>query len=192
MKRFFLLAAAAALVLSSCEKDEESNTPTTPTPNVTASHSYVNSPEGASLTLTLPDGSEETLNGSVILGWDSGALLNSNYFRMLRISAGGRSFYLRYNLVNGSDWREEVGQEHGLYNTPFLLQFSADMASTVVEWYCPSCPDIESNASGTVSLELDVNTPLGIYDMVGEVDATFTEGFQEYRVTGRFWAEQLD
>lgn len=186
------MACTAALFLVGCEKDDESTTPITPAPVVSTAYGYVNSPEGSSLTLTLPDGSEETLNGSAILGWDSGALLNGNYFRMLRISGGGRTFYLRYNLLEGSDWRAEVAQEHTLYNTPFLLQFSADMTSTVVEWYCPSCPDIESNASGTVSLELDVNTPLGIYDMVGEVDATFTEGFQEYRVTGRFWAEQLD
>ncbi|MGF1565578.1 MAG: hypothetical protein ACFCUH_09435 [Flavobacteriales bacterium] len=192
MKRFIFMACSAALFLVGCEKDDESNTPTPSPPSVTVAHSYVNSEEGSSFTLTLPDGSIENLSGSTIIGWDTGSLLNLNYFKQLRISSGGRTFYLRYNLVNGSTWRDEVEQTHSLYNTPFLLQFSSDMSDTVVEWYCPSCQDINGNASGTVTLLLDVNTPLGVYDMVGEVDATFTQGWDQYHVTGKFWAQNLD
>lgn len=186
------MACMAAFFSVGCEKNDESAPPTPPTPSVTVAYNYVNSEEGSSFTLTLPDGSVENLSGSTIIGWDTGSLLNLNYFKQLRISSGSRTFYLRYNLVNGSTWQEEVAQSHSLYNTPFLLQFSSDMGETFVEWYCPSCPDIESNASGTVSLELDVNTPLGIYDMVGEVDATFTQGWDQYHITGKFWAENLD
>ena len=191
MKNVFLVLALASLVLFGCEKEENEPTVNTGGGGGGGSYGYVSGPQGANLSVTYPDGTTESLSGSSVIGWDGGQLLNGNFWKQLRISADGNTFFLRYNMVQGTDWEAEVAQEWGLYNFPFLLQYSADMTDTAVEWYCPSCDDFEENASGNVELELDVNTPGGMYDVVGSIDATFTINGLQTTVEGNFWAQEL-
>ncbi|WP_306640524.1 hypothetical protein [Sanyastnella coralliicola] len=189
MKNFALILFALTLVMAGCKKEEE---------NVSygggsgSSTGQVTGPEGSSFTVTYPDGSTASLNGATVIGWDGGQLLNYNFWKQLRISVDGNTFFLRYNMVQDTDWSTEVQEEHGLYNFPFLLEYSSDMDDTFVELYCPFCDDFDENASGTVTLELDKPTVNGVYDVVGEIDATFTLNGQQTHIEGSFWAQELD
>ena len=149
-------------------------------------------PEGASFTVTCPDGSTAQLEGETVVGWDGGQLLNYNYWRQLRMTVDGNTFFLRFNIPQETEWQDAVEGESSLYNFPFLLEYSSDMDDVYVELYCPSCDDFEGNASGTVTVELDASTPQGACEVVGTVDARVTVYSQDTEISGSFWATELD
>ena len=173
----------------SCKKEEETSGNTGG--GGATSYGYVTTPEGVSLKITHPDGTVENRSGDNVNGWSSGQLLNLNFYRQLSLYDGEQSWFLRYSLLQDADVDAELYTEQALYNQPFLLQWTADMDDTIVEFYAPFSDEIEGNSTGTVTLEKDVNTPLGIYEVVGTIDATFTNNGLTYTVEGNFWAEDL-
>jgi hypothetical protein len=193
MKKLLLLTFAA-LTLVACKKDEEngSNSSATNSGSGGGDFGYVAGPEGGEIVVTYPDGTSEELAVTSIIGWDGGNLLNYNYWKQIRLGTEMGTFFLRYNLLQEHDWQTEVQGLNEFYNFPFLLQYSQDMDDKIVELYCPSCDDIEGNASGQVNLTTNVPTPSGTYDVIGTFFAEFTEFGQTIEVSGTFWAEELN
>ncbi|MEO0403913.1 MAG: hypothetical protein AAF193_03485, partial [Bacteroidota bacterium] len=171
MKRGILVFFAIAMIFASCKKEEE---PTRGGSSSGSGFGFVTTPEGSSFTITFPDGSTETRSGDQVTGWHGGQLLNYNFYKQLIIYDGQESHYLRWSMLEDTDWEAEVQEEAGLYNFPFLLQYSQDMTSTVVEYYVPYSDDFEENASGDVQVELDKSILGEVYDVFGTVNATFT------------------
>lgn len=125
-----------------------------------------------------------------VIGWDNGVLLELNYWRQLRISTDMGTFFLRYNLPADYDWETEIQGTHQFYNFPYLLEYSSDMNGMFVEVYCPSCDEVEGNASGMATVILDASTPLGTYAVLGEIDADFILNGQTTTIEGLFWLEE--
>lgn len=189
-KLIWLCLVGAALLFNSCKKDEENSGP--PASNGGTQYGFVSTPEGCSFEITYPDGSTEERTGSFVSGWNSGQLLNYNFFRQLSINDGEDSWFLRFSMVQGTDWENEVLGEHSLYSTPFLLQWTQDMDETVVEFYSPNNDVIQGNSFGTVLLTPNVQVAGTTYDLIGEVEASFTSFGQTTSVSGVFWVQELD
>ncbi|NQX90610.1 MAG: hypothetical protein HRT74_00400 [Flavobacteriales bacterium] len=190
MKKGLLVFFAIAIALVSCKKEEEETTRSGGSSGT--GFGYVTTPEGAVFTITHPDGTTESRSSDFVSGWHGGQLLNSNYWKQLIIYDGQESHYLRWNMLADADWEAEVQEEGGLYNFPFLLQYSQDMTGTIVEYYVPFSDDFEGNASGNVEVELDKSILGEVYDVFGSVDATFTVNGLQTHVEGNFWAKDLD
>ena len=189
-KLIWLWFVGAALLFNSCKKDEE-NTGRAAS-NGGTQYGVVTTPEGCSFEITYPDGTTEVRTGTSVSGWNGGQLLNLNFFRQLSIYDGQDSWFLRFSMVQGTDWENEVLGEHDLYDFPFLLQWSADMDETVVEFYSPNNDEIEGNSYGTVVLTPNIQVAGSTYELYGEVDASFTVYGQTTTVSGAFWAQELD
>lgn len=190
MKKLLLLTFAT-IALVACNKEEnESDGSGSGNTGGTGGYSYVDGTEGGEFTVTSPGGATETIAVSSVIGWDGGMLLNSNYWRQVRLSTSMGTFFLRYNLPQEYEWQTEIQGTHALYNFPFLLEYSSDMDGMFVELYCPTCDDVEGNAAGMATVVLDVPTPSGVNDIVGEIDAEFTHNGQTTTVEGLFWLEE--
>ncbi len=170
--------------------DSDSDLDDTQPPNpFSASLSTITGEEGAAF--TVPNaGQSSARTGVVVLGWDSGALLDGAFFRLLRISASP-TLNLRFNLPQGADADAVIySGDHDLY--PFLvnLQDTQDLGDTLVELYTTSGEPL-GHASGTVRLRQDVSVNGTVYDLIGEVEATFTSGASSWLYTGLFWDQDL-
>lgn len=192
MKRQLLLFCAV-LTLFACDKDDnEPSGSNSGNSSGSGGYSYVSGPEGGDFTITHSDGSTENVAATAVIGWDGGMLLEGNYWRQLRLSTSVGTFFLRYNLPADYEWETEIQGTHSLYNFPYLLEYSTDMDGMYVEVYCPTCDDFEGNASGFATVVIDAPTPSGTYDVVGEIEADFTEFGQTTTIEGVFWAEELN
>lgn len=186
MKKYFLLSSMIVVILLGCKKEEVE-----PATSSGLIYGFVTEDEGSLFTIVQPDGTQVTVVGENVLGWDSGNLLNGSFFHMLRVQVGDTYCFLKYSFPSGSNWQQEIELYQSLIATPFELQDSGNMTSTVVEWYAPSSEEWTGNASGTAVLQLNEDLDGTIYDLYGIVDGTFNGVGGEYHVHGQFWKREI-
>ena len=159
------------------------------------SFGYVQTEEGSNLTLRHPDGTEESIDSDVILGWINGQLLEGNYSKQLRIGTQIGAMELRMSFPSGAPPTGLIEGVHELRGFRLLLEDTQVLDSVQVELFFQSSDppfDGLTNATGTVEIFLDVNTPLGVYDIAGEIDAKIMGADGQYGIIGTFWARTID
>lgn len=156
---------------------------------------FVIGEEGSDLTLRRPDGSEEAIDGDVVLGWINGQLLEGNYFKQLRIGTDVGTMELRMSFPGDAPPTGLIEGVHQLRGTRLLLEDTQalDDVSTEVFFQSTDLPlDGLTNATGMVEIFLDANTGLGPYDIAGEIDAEIIGTDGTYAIDGFFWARNID
>lgn len=195
MSTRWILAVMMALsfTITGCNDDDDDDNGNSGPP--AGGYAYISGPEGVSLDITYPDGSTESESGTFVSGWDGGQLLNLNYYRQLRFSTDSTTFFFRINIPRDTASADVLERTHNLYNFPVLLQNTGDLGEVLPELYCPFEDEgtpLGGNAEGTLTIERDVQTPLGVYSIIGEVNATFINNGQSTTVTGNFYSEEFD
>ena len=179
------------MALTGCDDDDDEGSAGPPQ----QAYAFVTGPEGVNLEFTYPDGTTESQSGAFVTGWNGGQLLNLNYFRQLRFSTDSTTFFFRINIPQDTASADILERTHDLYGFPVLLQDTQSLSEVLPELYCPfedeSTP-LGGNASGTIKIERDANTPLGTYSIIGEVNAIFTNNGQTTQVDGFFYSEEFD
>lgn len=163
--------------------------------DVPGDFAFIRGDEGSDLTLRRPDGSEESIDGSVVLGWINGQLLEGNYYKQLRIGTELGTMDIRMSFPGDAPPTGLIEGVHMLRETRLLLEDTQVLDEVQVElFFQTSDPPFDglTNAAGTVQIFLDVDTPLATYDIAGEVDATIRGVDGEYAITGQFWARSID
>jgi hypothetical protein len=187
---FWLLGLSLCLVFVGCNDDDD-NDDNGGSGGPATGYSFINTEVGSSLELTLPGGDPTQIGSDFISDdFDGGQLLNLNYFRQITIGTTEGSFFLRWNFPQNISASDTIVNTFGLYNFPLLLQDTGNLSEIIVEFYKPGTQDgefLDGNAAGSVTLLRDVNTPLGMYSMVGEIDAVFNVNGQQTTVIGTFW-----
>lgn len=156
---------------------------------------FVQSEEGSELTLRHPDGTEESIGSDVILGWINGQLLEGAYFKQLRIGTQIGTMDLKLSFPSDTSPTGLIESVHELREVRLPLEETPNLEKVQVELFFQSSDppfDGLTNASGTVEISLGVNTPLGVYDIAGEIDAHIAGEDGEYGITGYFWARSID
>jgi hypothetical protein len=118
-----------------------------------------------------------------------------NYYRQLRFSTDSATFFFRINIPQDTASADVLTRTHDLYNFPVLLQDTQFLSDVLPELYCPFEDEgtpLGGNASGTINIRRDVSTPQGVYSIIGEVNASFTNNGQETTVVGHFYSEDFD
>jgi len=189
MKHFlFLFLFSTTLV--SCDKDDNtSHAPLTPT----NSYGYAITDEGTNFIMTDAEGNVHDVGAIEVDGWDSGQLLNYNYWIGFHTPIENEGYlYVRYNFPEEMDWQVEMEGESPLYNQTLLLQWTADLETHIVEVYVGGSDNMTGRASGTITVELDVENAYGHYDLVGHLDATFYNDLGEpITLNGNFWKKEM-
>ena len=184
---------ALSFTLSGCNDDDDDDDNTGGPP--AQSFSYISGPEGTSVDITYDDGTTESQTGTFVTGWDSGQLLNLNYFRQLRFSTDSLTFFFRLNIPKDTASTDVMERTHELYGFPVLLQDTQSLTEVLPELYCPFEDEgtpFGGNASGTINIRRSVDTPMGVYSIIGEVHATFVNNGLETQVDGHFYSEEFD
>lgn len=156
---------------------------------------FVRGDEGSDLTLRRPDGTEESIDGSVIFGWNNGQLLDGNYYKQLRIGTDIGSMDLRMSFPGDAPPTGLIEGVHELRDSRLLLEDTRVIEEVQVELFFQSSDppfDGLTNATGTVEISLDVDTPLAVYDIAGEIDANISGVGGDYAINGHFWARTID
>lgn len=156
---------------------------------------FISSVEGSNLTLRHPDGTEESIGGEVLFGWNNGQLLNGNYFKQLRIGTSIGVMELKMSFPGDTPSTGLIEGPHTLRGTRLLLEQTQALDSVQVEvFFQSSDPPFDglTNATGAVEMRLDVTAPLQVYDIVGEIDAEIRGVDGSYGLSGYFWAEVVD
>lgn len=184
---------ALSIAISGCNDDDDDDGNTAGPPP--QPYAFISGPTGVNLDITFPDGSTESQSGTFVTGWDGGQLLNLNYFRQLRFSTDSTTFFFRINIPQDTASADVLVRTHELYGFPVLLQDTQFLGEVLPELYCPFEDEgtpLGGNASGTLKIERDVNTALGTYSIIGEVNALFINNGQETQVEGFFYSEEFD
>ena len=156
---------------------------------------FVMGDEGSDLTLRRPDGTEEAIDGQVILGWINGQLLEGNYFKQLRIGTDVGTIELRLSFPGDAPPTGLIEGIHQLRGTRLLLEDTQVLDEVQAEVYFQSSDlPLEglTNAVGTVEIFLEVNTALAVYDIAGEIRADISGTDGTYGIEGFFWAREID
>ena len=154
---------------------------------------FISGPEGSDITLEYPDGDKENIGGTRIFGWDSGALLEGNYWRQLRIVTDEGALTFRMNFPEEIRPEESViSQRHDLRTSRLLLENSAGIDEVSVELFFQSSDEFDglTNADGTVRIEQNINNDGETFDVTGEINATImNEQGLTVKITGNFWKQ---
>lgn len=158
-------------------------------------YAFLSGPEGSKITLTYADGSNESVGSDRVMGWLSGQLLEGNYFRQLRIVTDIGTMDLRISVPEDVSFNDIVDGQHELRGTRLLLEETAALDSPVAELFFGFSDDFDGleNATGTVTIEQDINHEEQTYDIVGEIDATIINlDGGSVGISGNFWKQEAD
>lgn len=193
MKKVLFLALIVA-AFTACKKDDEVQKTTDNNlvdVGAIAGYDYVTGPEGGELSLTADDGSTMEIEVTSVSDWETGDLLEGSYWRELSFTAELGTFFLRFNIPAGVEWQQGVGGEFEL-STDFTLEDSEGMQETIVEMTCPSCPSLDGNITGEVTMIPSAVTNMGVYDGVVFVNASYNTTGGTTAFEGVFWADELE
>jgi hypothetical protein len=175
--------------LVSCNDDDDDNGPSTPPSNT--GFSFVSGTEGSTFEITYPDGTTVTTGGTSVND-ANGQLLDLDYYRQFLISTDTATFFFRISIPQDTASSDAVNKDHTLFPFRLDLQDTGGMTEVFSEFYSISGSPFTGNAEGTIKISRDVTTALGIYSVIGEVDATFNAfTSQETNVEGFFWAKEF-
>jgi len=176
--------------LVSCnDDDDDDNGPSNPPANT--AFGFVSGPEGSTFDITYPDGTTVNASGTSVNDAD-GQLLDYDYYKQFLISTDTATFFFRISIPEDTASNDAVNKNHFLYPFQLGLQDTGGMTEVFSEFYSISGSPFTGNAEGTIKISRDVTTALGVYSVVGEVDATFNAfTSQETNVVGYFWAEEF-
>jgi len=175
--------------LVSCNDDDDDNGPSTPPTNT--SFSFVSGAEGSTFDITYPDGTTVSTSGTNVNDAD-GQLLDLDYYRQFLIFTDTATFFFRISIPQDTSASDAVNKDHTLFPFRLDLQDTGGMTEVFSEFYSISGSPFTGNAEGTIKISRDVPTTLGVYSVIGEVDATFNAfTSQETNVVGYFWAEEF-
>lgn len=164
--------------------------------STSVSFAFITGPEGSDITLEYPDGTSENIGRDRVFGWNSGAHLNSNYFRQLRIVTDEGTLAFRMNFPSDvSPDNSVISQTHELRTTRLLLENTGNLSNVSTELYFQSSDQFDglTNASGTVKIEQDISKDGEVYDVTGEINAIIiNEQGQNVKITGNFWKQDAD
>jgi len=193
LRIFWLVSLTFGLLITGCN-DDDSSGPSGPA-GPAQGYSFINTEVGSSLEITYPGGTPTQAGSDFVSGaFDGGQLLNLNYWKQVTIGSTEGSFFLRWNFPQSVNWVDTINDSFGLYNFPLLLQDTGNLNSIIVEFTKVGTSEgefLHGNASGQITLLRDVNTNLGVYSMVGEIDAVFTVNGQQTSVVGSFWNKEF-
>lgn len=174
----------AFILIASCKDDS-------PTDGGDASGlaAAIKDSEGMTGTYTKLDGTSGNVSGAKVLGWDSGQLLNSNFFRQLRLGTDIGTFNVRYNLEKGSDFTEIATETNSFSPYIMLLQDTQYISEYNIEGYFTSGAEFEqmSPFSGTIKLFKDKSYGGKSYNISGEIDAILSGTGRKFKLY--FWKE---
>lgn len=183
----YLLLFGISLFSISCDKDEEEDEPTG-----TNNYAVIQGDEGSSLTLTM-GGDETEIGSNGIIGWDSGQLLNLNYFRQIRIYTSDHgSLAYRLNIPSGTDFTEVIAGTHAI-SPKLRLENTGSLDEVVYTLYFTNDDELDYASSGTISIEENVSAQDQVYAIFGEIDAVIElKSGGTAQLEGSFWAKELD
>lgn len=186
---FWALVFLISVGLVGCNDDDDDNGPSTPPANT--SFGFVSGDEGSTFDITYPDGTTVSTGGTSVNDAD-GQLLDLDYYRQFIISTDTASFFFRISIPQDTASSSAVNKEHDLFPFRLDLQDTGGMTTVFSEFYSPSGSPFTGNAEGTIKITRDVTSPLGVYSVIGEVDATFNVLLSnQTSVKGFFWAKEF-
>lgn len=160
-----------------------------------ADYAFLSGPEGSKLTMQTSDGSEQSIGSDRVMGWLSGQLLERNYFRQLRIVTDVGTMDFRISVPRDVSFNDIVNGQHELHQNRMLLEETTVLETIVAELYFGFSDDFDGleNASGTVTIEQDINHEDQTYDIVGEIDVTIRNlDGESVSISGNFWKQEAD
>lgn len=180
-----LVLLFALILVTSCKDDN-------PTDGSDASGlaTAINGTQGSSITYTKMDGTEGRTTGTTVFGWDGGQLLNSNFFRLLRLGSEVGTFNIRFNMEKGTKFSEIAIGENTLTPSILLLQDSQYLEGYHIEGYfsfSSEFPEAEP-FTGTIKVYKDKSYGGTNYSISGEIDATLSSSNRKYKAY--FWKKE--
>lgn len=157
---------------------------------------FITGPEGSDITLEYPDGNKENIGSDRVFGWNSGAFLNGNYFRLLRIVTDEGTLAFRMNFPSDiSPDNSVISQTHELRTSRLLLESTGNLSDVSAELWFQFSDQFDglTNAIGTVKIEQDISNDGQEYDVTGEINAEIiNEQGETVKMTGNFWKQDAN
>jgi|GEM_PF-1175814 len=188
---FYPFLLLGFMVLTGCpnnDDDDDQPTPPATQPAIAAG----SGPQGASFDLRYADGTEETVSGELVVGWQGGQLLGQNRYRVARIFTDLETFFFRVSMPGEIPSVDALPGTHPLIPFPLLSEDTGSLDMLYPEFYVPGAdsdsPFHDSYAEGIIEITRDAEVAGTDYSVLGEVDAVFNSGEDdEVRVSGVFW-----
>ncbi|PKL79936.1 MAG: hypothetical protein CVV25_06565 [Ignavibacteriae bacterium HGW-Ignavibacteriae-4] len=185
MKSMKLVAILFAIILIiSCKDDSP-----TDGGNSSGLATSVNGDQGATGKYTKSDGTSGNATATFINGWDGGQLLNSNFYRLLRINTDIGTFNIRFNMEKGSKFSEIAVGENSFTPYLLLLQETQNLKGHHIEGYFSSGNVFTQSKpfSGTIKIYKDKSYGGTSYSLSGEIDAQLEGTGNTYK--SYFWSK---
>jgi hypothetical protein len=180
-----LVLLFALILVTSCKDDN-------PTDGSDASGlaTAINGTQGSSITYTKMDGTEGRTTGTTVFGWDGGQLLNSNFFRLLRLGSDVGTFNIRFNMEKGTKFNDIAIGEHSFTPSILLLQDSQYLKGLHIEGYFSFSNVFPQGEpfTGTIKVYKDKSYGGTNYSISGEIDATLSGSNRKFKAY--FWKEE--
>lgn len=187
MKTPFLYALLGLIAFTSCDSDDSSDAPP-----VQANVFKISSDKGSLIKLTYADGTVVEEESTFVTGWNTGSLLNLNYFKQMRFGTPAGSADIRINIPKDTVFAEIVPRGFSFSPQLFLLQFSSDMQDVYSECYFGLSNEIQGGSTGSVQFERNYTFQDSVYSMVGKIEAEFNNNGSPVLMEGTFWSKEFD
>lgn len=187
MKTPFLYALLALIVFSSCDSDDGGDAPT-----AQANVYSIDGDKGSLIKITYADGTVVEEVSTFVTGWNTGALLNLNYFKQMRFGTPAGSADIRISIPKDTVFTEIATRGFSFSPQLFLLQFSSDMQDVYSECYFGLSSEIQGGSTGSVQFERNYTFQDSLYSMVGKIEAEFYNNGSPALMEGTFWSKEFD
>lgn len=160
-----------------------------------ADYAFLSGPEGSRITLKYDDGTEQSVGSDRVMGWLGGQLLEGNYYRQLRIVTDAGTLDFRLSIPQDESFNEIVSNTHELRTPRMLLEETTTLNDPVAELFFGFSDNFDGleNATGSVTIEQDINHEEQTYDIVGEINATIVDmDGESVDISGNFWKQDAD